>query len=107
MLYKRILRYLRGRVWSIKVHLIISKRTHMRFNCVYIKKSVCVRVEYFRFVYMCVCLTVISICVVLLAEISGLLLDDHQEEIDMEIPPHINGKDFPAIPQNSVLTHPR
>jgi len=66
-----------------------------------------VRVEYFRFVYMCVCLTVISICVVLLAEISGLLLDDHQEEIDMEIPPHINGKDFPAIPQNSVLTHPR
>ncbi|KAL7738669.1 hypothetical protein ACLKA6_006955 [Drosophila palustris] len=40
------------------------------------------------------------------AEISGLLLDE-QQEIDMEIPPHINGKDFPAVPQNSVLTHPR
>ncbi|XP_034477327.1 activin receptor type-1 isoform X2 [Drosophila innubila] len=39
-------------------------------------------------------------------EISGLLLDEHQE-IDMEIPPHINGKEFPAVPQNSVLTHPR
>ncbi|XP_023162619.1 activin receptor type-1 isoform X5 [Drosophila hydei] len=27
--------------------------------------------------------------------------------MDMELPPHINGKEFPAIPQNSLLTHPR
>ncbi|XP_034111032.1 activin receptor type-1 isoform X2 [Drosophila albomicans] len=40
------------------------------------------------------------------AEISGLLHDD-QQEVDMELPPNINGKAMPAIPQNSVLTHPR
>ncbi|XP_017960380.1 activin receptor type-1 isoform X3 [Drosophila navojoa] len=40
------------------------------------------------------------------AEISGLLLDE-QQDMDMELPPHINGKEFPAIPQNSLLTHPR
>lgn len=43
---------------------------------------------------------------VLAAEISGLLLDE-QQDMDMELPPHINGKEFPAIPQNSLLTHPR
>lgn len=41
--------------------------------------------------------------VVLAAEISGLL----DQDIGMEIPTNINGKDFPAVPLNSVLTHPR
>lgn len=48
----------------------------------------------------------VVVLVVLAAEISGLLLDE-QQDMDMELPPHINGKEFPAIPQNSLLTHPR
>lgn len=58
----------------------------------------------------CVCggfLECVSDCyaslVVLAAEISGLL----DQDIDMEIPTNTNGKDFPAVPLNSVLTHPR
>lgn len=60
---------------------------------------------------MCVCvkylslnvLVIVMLLVVLSAEISGFL----DQDIDMEVPTNINGKDFPTEPLNSVETHPR
>lgn len=40
------------------------------------------------------------------AEISDRLLEESQD-IDMEPSAHLNGKELPAVPQNSVQTHPR
>ncbi|XP_022226804.2 activin receptor type-1 isoform X1 [Drosophila obscura] len=48
----------------------------------------------------------VLICKNARAEISERLLEENQE-IDMELPAHMNGKEFPAVPQNSVQTHPR
>lgn len=83
-----------------KVHLIISAHTHshMHFICVYTKNTVCVCGGFLECVSDCY-----ASLVVLAAEISGLL----DQDIDMEIPTNTNGKDFPAVPLNSVLTHPR
>lgn len=70
----------------------------MHFICVYTKISyLCV--EY----YSLNVLVIVMLLVVLAAEISGFL----DQDIDMEVPTNINGKDFPAEPLNSVLTHPR
>ncbi|XP_030368970.1 activin receptor type-1 isoform X2 [Scaptodrosophila lebanonensis] len=43
------------------------------------------------------------------AEINERFLDDNQEILDMELPPHMSGKEFPAIQPNSVQVqvHPR
>ncbi|XP_037952360.1 activin receptor type-1 isoform X2 [Teleopsis dalmanni] len=40
------------------------------------------------------------------AEISGRLLDENQENMDLEVT-NANGKEFPSVPQNSIQTHPR
>ncbi|KAH8291074.1 hypothetical protein KR054_008243 [Drosophila jambulina] len=54
---------------------------------------------------MCVCFFLVCF-LFFSAEISDRLLEESQD-IDMETSAHLNGKELPAVPQNSVQTHPR
>ncbi|ALC40816.1 sax [Drosophila busckii] len=51
-------------------------------------------------------LLAIFLCKNAKADPSGLLIDE-QQEMDSEMLTHVNAKEFPAVPQNSVLTHPK
>lgn len=82
------------------MHLIISAHTlaHAFYLCIHKKYHAYVCGGFLECVSDCY-----ASLVVLAAEISGFL----DQDIDMEVPTNINGKDFPAVPLNSVLTHPR